>query len=56
MKFNGRQIKNVATIAHALATKRNTQEASPHVLQAVNASENFIREFNGTNFIESLFC
>jgi hypothetical protein len=34
------------TIAHALATKKNTRVAYFHLLLAVKASENFIREFN----------
>jgi len=45
----------VVTIAHALATKKNTRVAYSHVLQAVKASESFIREFNGTSVVESLY-
>ncbi|KAL9129214.1 MAG: hypothetical protein Q9217_002283 [Psora testacea] len=54
-KLNGRQIKNVVAIAHALATKKNTRVAYPHLVQAVKASENFIREFNGMSIVESLY-
>lgn len=42
-------------IAHALATKKKSRVAYSHVLQAVKASENFIREFNGTSITESLY-
>ena len=42
-------------IAHALATKGNTQVAYSHLKQAVKASEDFIREFNGIDVVESLY-
>ena len=45
----------MVTIAHALATKKNTRVAYSHLLQAVKASENFFREFNGTSIIESIY-
>jgi hypothetical protein len=32
-----------------------TRVAYSHILQAVKASENFIREFNGTSIIDSLY-
>ena len=49
------QIKNIVAIAHALATKKNITMAFFHVRQTVKASESFIREFNGTNIVESLY-
>ena len=48
-------IKNVIAIAHALAIKKNTRIVYSHVLQAVKASENFFREFNGVGVMESLY-
>ncbi|KAF1963459.1 P-loop containing nucleoside triphosphate hydrolase protein [Byssothecium circinans] len=54
-KLNGRQIKNVVSTAHALATKEECRMRFTHLSKAVKVSEKFMREFNKTEHIDSVF-
>jgi hypothetical protein len=41
--------------AHALATKEESKLRFPHVQKAVTASEKFIREFYGADYVNSTY-
>jgi len=45
----------VIIIAIALVIKKNIWVIYPHILHAVKASENLIREFNGISAVESFY-
>ncbi|KAF2174780.1 hypothetical protein K469DRAFT_613315 [Zopfia rhizophila CBS 207.26] len=54
-KLNRRQIKNVVSTAHALATKEKCRIKFGHLSKAVTVNERFMREFNRTEHINSVF-
>ncbi|KAH6666386.1 P-loop containing nucleoside triphosphate hydrolase protein [Halenospora varia] len=54
-KINGRQIKNIVATACALAIKQQSKISFQHLQKAVHSSEKFIREFNGTEHVDSVF-
>jgi len=53
-KLNGRQIKNVVSTAHALATMENCRIKLAHLSKALTVSERFMCEFNGAEHVDSV--
>ncbi|OJD13523.1 hypothetical protein AJ78_06031 [Emergomyces pasteurianus Ep9510] len=53
--LNGRDIKNLTSVAHALATVEETQVAYKHLELAAKSNEKFVDEFNNYGRSEGLY-
>ncbi|KAL5322937.1 hypothetical protein ACEPPN_010917 [Leptodophora sp. 'Broadleaf-Isolate-01'] len=52
-KLNGRQIKNIMSVAQAFATKEGSKSRFPHAKKAVKANDKLFREFYGKDFVNA---
>ncbi|KAK2752220.1 hypothetical protein FQN54_008152 [Arachnomyces sp. PD_36] len=55
MTLNGRDIKNLTSIAHALATFDKTQMTYQHLEKAAKSNDKFVEEFNDYGRMEGLY-
>lgn len=55
MKLNGREIKNLTTIAQALASVENAQVTFKHLAKATRANDKFLEEFNNSGRLNGLY-
>ena len=49
------QIKIFVATAHALATKKKCCVSYVHIIRAVKTSESFMREFDGSGVLRSIY-
>ncbi|KAI1932539.1 hypothetical protein LOZ66_006834 [Ophidiomyces ophidiicola] len=55
MILSGRDIKNLTSVAHALATVEGIQVTSKHLEMAAKSNGKFVEEFNNSSRIEGLY-
>ncbi|CEL09514.1 hypothetical protein ASPCAL12649 [Aspergillus calidoustus] len=55
MKLNGREIKNLSSIAQALASVENTQVTFKHLVKATKANDKFVEEFKNSGRMQGMY-
>ncbi|PYH96194.1 hypothetical protein BO71DRAFT_321448, partial [Aspergillus ellipticus CBS 707.79] len=55
MKLNGRDIENLTSVAHALATVDKTQMTFQHLEKAARSKDKFIKELGNYDRMEGLY-